>query len=530
MADKIDAPRVELGQEPDFKLGPLTVRPSIRQLQGGTRTKTVEPRVMQALVVLARAEGSVVSREELIRRCWGGRIVGEDAINNCIRKVRHLATEGTERAFAVETIPRVGYRLTPIDAGGVAHAAPKKTLPLPDRSSIAVLPFRNLSSDADQDYFADAITEDIVIALSRWRWFFVIARDSSFAYKDQAIDAKRVGQELGVRYVLEGSVRRSKSRVRMAAKLIDTDNSAYVWADKFDGELSDIFVLQDEMTQTVAAAIEPKMLQNEGARAAGKSLPDLNAIECYQRGMWHLNRMTADSYGQALGLFREAIRRAPGSSTGYVGLARALYGGVNYGWTKQATEDLHEARKMARTAIEIDARDAYGHFALSGVLLYLGQHMDALAAAEQAVDLNVNLAFGHFRHGQVLTYSGREPEAIAPIERSLRLDPCGPQQGAMHGMLALAHHLAGNFVDAESEARKAIDCGNGRAVSLLSASLARLRRFAEARDVLASFSAVQNTGARPAMRIPYLDPAKLQRLLADVRLAKLGRKAPGAGR
>ena len=530
MADKIDpsGSRVELGREPDFKLGPLSVSPSTRQLQGGTWTRTVEPRVMQALVVLARAEGSVVSRDELIRRCWGGRVVGDDAINNCIKKVRQLITEGAESAFAVETIPRVGYRLTPV--GGAARAVPRTALPLPDRTSIAVLPFRNLSSEVDQDYFADAITEDIVIALSRWRWFFVIARDSSFAYKDQAIEAKRVGQELGVRYLLEGSVRRSKSRVRLAAKLIDSDNSAYVWADKFDRELSDIFALQDEVTQSIAAAIEPKMLQNEGARAARKSLPDLNAIECYQRGMWHLNRMTADSYGHALGLFREAIRRDPGASTGYVGLARALYGGVNYGWTKQATEDLQEARNVARRAIEIDPRDAYGHFALSGVLLYLGQHMDALAAAEQAVDLNVNFAFGHFRHGQVLTYSGREAEAIAPIERSLRLDPCGPQQGAMRGMLALAHHLAGHFVEAENEARKAVDCGNGRAVSLLAATLARLRRLAEARDVLVSFSAVQNTGPRPAMRVAYLDPAKLQYVMEGVRMAKLGPKTPRAGR
>ena len=519
---------IDLAHEREFELGGLRVLPSSREVFSGHDRKTVEPRVLQALMCLARAQGTVVSRDELIRCCWGGRIVGEDAINRCIAKARRLAEDGQH--FTIETIARVGYRLTPTDAGGLAHAAPTTALPLPDRPSIAVLPFRNLSSDVDQDYFADAITEDIVIALSRWRWFFVIARDSSFAYKDQPIEAKRVGQELGVRYVLEGSVRRSKSRVRMAAKLIDADNSAYVWADKFDRELSDIFVLQDELTQSIAAAIEPKMLQNEGARAVRKSLPDLNAIECYQRGMWHLNRMTADSYGHALVLFREAIRRDPGSSTGYVGLARALYGGVNYGWTKQAMEDLQEARNVARTAIEIDARDAYGHFVLSGVLLYLGQHMDALAAAEQAVDLNVNFAFGHFRHGQVLTYSGRESEAIAPIERSLRLDPYGPQQGAMRGMLALAHHLAGNYVDAESEARKAVDCGNGRAVSLLAASLARLRRFAEARDVLVTFSALQNTSPRPAVRFAYLDPAKLQHLMEGIRLAKFGRKTPGTGR
>jgi len=398
----------------------------------------------------------------------------------------------------------------------------RPALTLPDRPSIAVLPFANMSADKEQDYFVDGVSEDIISALSRWRWFFVIARNSSFSYKGRAVDVTQVGRELGVRYVLEGSVRKYGARVRVAVQLIDASNGAHIWADTFERDLPDLFALHDEITEHVVNAIEPAMLDSEGGRAANRNLVDLSAFDCFQRGMWRLNQVSVESAREAEALFREAIRRDPGLSLGHAGLSRILYGAVVYGWSSEAERDLAEAERAARTAIALDPRDAWAHFALSGALLYIGRHAGALEEAQRTIALNPNLAFGHFRVGQVLIYCGRAAEAIAPLERSMRHNPFDPQVGAMRATLSLAHYHAGLYEAAVAHAREAIRLGGHRATPILAASLARLGRLEETHAVLSTQAQERSVAMASRRRIPYAHLSDFQDLLEGLRLAGLG--------
>jgi TolB-like protein len=387
----------------------------------------------------------------------------------------------------------------------------------PERPSIAVLPFENMSGDPDQEYFADGLSEDIISALSRWRWFFVIARNSSFTYKGRAVDVTRVGRELGVRYVLEGSVRKAGSRVRVVAQLIDAADASHVWSDTFERDIADLFALQDEITEHVVNAIEPAMLESEGARAARRNVKDLSALDCFQRGMWHLNRMTFQDLQTARALFAESIRQDPDLALGHTGLARVLYGAALRSWSDDPRRDLLEAEAAARTAIKLDLRDAWAHFALSGALLYLGRHSEALEAAFRAVALNPNFAFGHFRHGQVLTCLGDAAAAIEPIARSIAHSPFDPQMGTMLGVLALAHYHAGDLETAAARARESQNLGFAHGALVAAASLARMARADEARAALGKRGAELAAG----LFIPYARKSDFQDFLDGLRLAGL---------
>lgn len=402
--------------------------------------------------------------------------------------------------------------------GAAADLGRRPALALPDKPSIAVLPFQSFGGEAEHDYFTDAITEDVVTALSRWRWFFVIDRNTSFTYKGRTVDARQVGRELGVRYVLEGSVRRAGERVRVNVRLIESASAQQIWADSLDRNMADLFALQDEITEHVVAAIEPAMLDTEASRVARKSLADLSALDCFQRGMWHFNRMSAGDYHQALALFRQAIARDPDLSLGYVGLARMLYGGAIYGWSREPIADLQEAREAARRAVALDPRDAYGYFAAAGAALYLGRHEEALDQAQRALALNPNFAFGHFRLGQVLIYFGRPAEAVPALERSLRLSPYDPQLGPMLQSLALAHYQARNYAEAVEHAQSAVRLNDAGAAAILAASLARMGRFDDAR---AAYPSELRQRARAPRLVTYANPEDERHLREGVRMAFL---------
>jgi tetratricopeptide (TPR) repeat protein len=263
------------------------------------------------------------------------------------------------------------------------------------------------------------------------------------------------------------------------------------------------------------------MLHSEGARIARKDLKDFNALDCFQRGMWHLNKVTEAEHKLALQHFREAIARDPELALGYIGLARALYGGAVYGWSSQPSADLVAARDAAHEAIRLDPRDAYAYFASSGASLFLRRHHEALTEARKTVALNPNFGFGHFRLGQVLIYCGRAAEAIAPIERSLRYSPYDPQQGAMLSMLALAHYHAGGFEDAIRHAESAAAMRDIRGAGILAASLARIGRADDARRAfppqLEQFAAAQHM-----RRAPYARESDREDFIEGLRLAGLG--------
>jgi TolB-like protein len=411
-------------------------------------------------------------------------------------------------------------------AAGAARPGHGPALPLPARPSIAVLPFKNLSGDPDQEYLADAIAEDVVTALSRWRWFFVIARHSSFRYTGRDIDVTRIGRELGVRYALEGSVRKRGDRVRLTVQLVDAATGSSLWADQFDRNLVDVLALQDEITEQVVAAIEPAMLLGENDRVAHKSLTSFSALECVYRGMWQLNKLTQAGDAEALSLFEEAISRDPELSLGHVGRARVLYGRAIFGSAADPLADLRESSASAQTAIGLDAREAYGYFALAGASLYLGDHPVALDNARRAVGLNPNFAYGHYRLGQVLLFAGRPAEAVGPIERSLRLSPYDPQVGPMLETLALANYQAGDYEQAARQAAAAINPADRFGSGVLAASLARLGRVEEAARAFARARESTPSPHRP-LAAPYADPAHLKHLRDGFRLA--GSRAAAAG-
>ena len=411
-------------------------------------------------------------------------------------------------------------------APGESAPGERPTIPRPNKPSIAVLPFKNMTSAKNSDYLADAVTEDIVTALSRQHLFFVIASSSSFTYKGRDVELGRIGRELGVRYLLQGSIRKIGARVRVTAQLVDVAERSNIWADQYDRELVDLLALQDEVTERVVAAIEPAMLHREGARAVRKSLVDFSALDCFYRGMWHLNRVSREGYDEALALFSEAVRRDPDLALGHIGLARILFGGAIFGWSPVAAEDLKRARESARTAIRLDPRDAYAYFAASGASLYLGDHGAALADARTAVDLNPNCAPAQVRMGQTLIFGGRPAEAVAPLERGMRLSPYDSQLGVMLDSLALAHYLVGEYEAAIVRTRAAMHQTGAAGSVVLAASLAQLGRLDEAQAALPSTRWERGSPQRP-MSAPYANPAHHEHLRAGIRAARMGAGDPG---
>lgn len=400
----------------------------------------------------------------------------------------------------------------------IVEAAERKSLPLPHRPSIAVMPFKNLSGDPEQEYFADAITEDIVNALSRWRWFFVIDRASSFTYKNLDVDADLFGTELGIRYVLRGSVRKTGSRVRITVQLIDALDGPVLWTEKFDRMLDDILDVQDEITEHVVAAIEPAILRGEGVRVSRKMPADFNTLDHFYRGMWHFNRMSDADDMEALKLFETVIEQDPELSLGYVGAARVLYSRAILGWAAEPIVDLKQSRDFARTAIRLDALDAHGYFAASGASLYLGDHSAALEDARKANSLNPNFGYGNFRLGQVLIFSGSPRDAIAPIERSIRLSPYDPQIALMIGTLALGWFQGRDYGRAAELARSAVNLGNGYANYTLAAALALQGSMAEAAEAFTQFQKGATSRTR-GLAAPYADPAWKEHLKTGFRIA-----------
>jgi TolB-like protein len=312
-------------------------------------------RVLDILCVLVSAKGDVVTKDELMARVWPGLVVEEGNIHVHISAIRKALDDGKSGQNYVMTVPGRGYRFIglqpplPADKG---EPDTRQGLSLPDRPSIAVLPFTNLSGDPEQEYFADGIVEDIITALSRMRWLFVIARNSSFTYKGRAVDVKRVGRELGVRYVLEGSVSRSASRVRITGQLIDTATGAHLWADRFDGGLEDIFDLQDEVTSSVVSAMAPKLEQAEIERSKRKPTESLDSYDYFLRGMASVYQWTSDDISKALKLFYQAMELDPNFATAHGMAAWCYLWRHANGWTTNRTQEITETTRLARRVAE----------------------------------------------------------------------------------------------------------------------------------------------------------------------------------
>jgi TolB-like protein/tetratricopeptide (TPR) repeat protein len=340
-------------------------------------------------------------------------------------------------------------------APAVTSQSSPTLLPLPDKPSIAVLPFENMSGDPEQEYFADGIVEEIITAISRVRWLFVIARNSSFIYKGRAVDVRQVGRELGVRYVLEGSVRKAANHLRITGQLIDATTGAHLWADRFDGTLEDVFDLQDQVTTSVVGAIAPKLEQAEIERAKRKPVGNLDAYDCYLRGMAKIREMTKDAEKEARHLFYRAIELEPGFATPYAMAARCYSRRRAQGWILDKAWEEAEVRRLASRISVIGHDDAVALCAGGFALAYCtGDLEDGAAMADQAVVLNPNLAIAWLLSGYIKMFLGEHELAIEPLMRSMRLSPLDPEVFNAHMALAQAHMLVGRYAEASSWAEK----------------------------------------------------------------------------
>jgi adenylate cyclase len=333
----------------------------------------------------------------------------------------------------------------------VAGAAAPVLLALPDRPSIAVLPFQNMSGDSEQDYFADGMVEDITTALSRIRWLFVIARNSSFTYKGRSVEVKQIGRELGVRYVLEGSVRKSGDRVRISGQLIDASTGAHLWAERFDGELSDIFGLQDRVTASVVGTIAPRLEQAEIERAKRKPTESLDAYDYFLRGMAAFHEFTPATHEVALALFGRAMALDPSFASSYGMAARRYLQRLGYGWSKDRALEAVEAERLARRAAELGKDDAVVLCSAGLALAVVANELDdGVDMIERAVALNPNLAWAWLSSAVVKGFTGEPEAAIEHAARAMRLSPQDLQIFAMQMATALGHFFAGRDAEAFS--------------------------------------------------------------------------------
>jgi TolB-like protein len=327
---------------------------------------------------------------------------------------------------------------------------------VPDSPSIAALPFVNLSGDPEQAYFADGVVEDIISALSRYRWLFVIARNSSFTYKDRAVDVKQVGRELGVRYVLEGSVRKAANRVRITGQLIDTTTATHLWADRFEGTIDDIFELQDQLAARVVGAIAPQLERAEIARAKRKPTESLSAYDCYLRGMAHLHIGTRQATAEALSLYYQALDRDPDFASAYAMAAWCHFWRKVNGWMTDIVTETAEGTRLARQAVALGPDDAVALTRAGHALGNLIGDLDGgIALIDRALVLNPNLAAAWFLGGFLRLWRGETDSAIKHFTHAMRFSPLDPEMYRMQAGTAAAHLFAGRYDEASSWAEKA---------------------------------------------------------------------------
>lgn len=489
--------------------------------RGGT-TLPLRPKAFDVLVYLIGKQGQAVSKSELIDNVWRDVIVTENSLAQCIKEVRKAL--GDDAQTMIETVTKRGYLFAPPVSEIAGPASAETSPPLPDRPSIAVLPFANTSGDPDQQHFADGITEDLITSLSRISWLFVIARNSSFAYKGRAVDVKDVSRQLGVRYVLEGSVRRAAQRLRITAQLIDGTTGAHHWAERYDRELDDIFALQDEITRNVAGAIEPRLLAAEGVRALARSAADLGAWELVARAQTHFWRMTAGDCETAIGALTSAVEAYPDYAPARSLLSFCLVFGSHMGWVNHV-EGLPAGERHAIRAIALDDRDPWGHIALAYVALMERRTEEAIAGFRRAVELNSNSAAARAYLSLGLAFAGVDGEAIEHGSEAIRLSPVDPEMARTLGGIGVAHYLAGRFEEAIRVTAESLRLRPGfhGGQRLHCASLAQAGRVEEARALFARMRVEQPqlSAAWLRLNVPYQTPALMNRFLDGLRKAGL---------
>src|SRR5271169_3193388 len=515
-----------------YILGPFRLDAETDTLFRGGEPVSLGHRAVALLRVLVEQPGIPVSKDALMEAAWAGLTVEESNLAVQIAALRRVFGEEPGGENWIETFPRRGYRFvgpaSTQDKGVVTAASQAANFPmaagssnptLPDRPSIAVLPFANISADPEQEYFADGMVEEIITALSRIRWLFVIARNSTFTYKGQSIDVKRVGRELGVRYVLEGSVRKAGGRVRITAQLIDAINGAHLWADRFDGSLEDVFELQDKVAVSVAGVIEPTLQAAEMRRSAARPTTDLGAYDLYLRALAAFYPTTRERILKALDLLEQAIAIDPHYGPALAWTAMCHMRLVLDGWAEEPETNRRKAIELARQALQVEREDpgvlVHGAFTLA----YFGEDIGVmLGLIDRALALNPSYARGWYVSGLLRSFAGEHDLAIEHVESSLRLSP-RERMGAPLVVIGVAYFFKRLFDEAVPKLLLSIQDQPGYPASYryLAACHAHTGRLDEARAVLARLRAI--TPQVMPIVLPFRNPEDRELLLSGLRLA-----------
>ena len=459
-----------------------------RELRRSDKLLELEPKVFDLLAFIIQNRERVVTRDELITQVWNGRIVSESALATCINASRSALNDSGEAQRLIRTLPRKGIRFVgevheqarPLHPHEIPQDAPTEGLRLPDKPSIAVLPFQNLSSDPEQEYFADGVVEDIIAGLCRISWLFVIARNSSFVYKGKAVDIKQVGRELGVRYVLEGSVRKSGDQVRIAAQLVEAPSGVHLWAERYDRSYSDIFDLQDEITMNVIGAIEPNLRKVEIERVKRKRPDSLGAYDLVLRALPHTYSHRAEDADVAIPLLLKALELEPGYPAAHASLAWCYHFLFRLGVRDQ---DRARAIEHAHAALASGADDATT-LGISGFVVCMDErdYATGLDLFDRALVLSNSNIFALCCSALILSMKGDFDAAIERAQRALRFSPFDSLNYLSYNALVVSHLCNDRYQEAHEAGRRSVQINPRFSVchAFLAAALAGLGRIDEA--------------------------------------------------
>ncbi len=486
-----------------FAFGRFVLDPERGTLSHGDRPVAIGTKALKLLEAFVRAPGRVLDKGQLMDAAWPGTAVEESNLTVQIAALRRLLGADEEGREWITTIPRAGYRFVgPVSGSGGPASAPPADLEPQARPSIAVLPFVDAGDGGAKEYLADGITEDIITALAQFRWFRVAARGSTFAYKGKAEDVRRIAAELGVRYVLQGSVRHAAPRLRISAQLVEAASGSHVWAERYDIELADAFAIQDEIAERVAGAIEPELLRTESLPAARRHTGNMTAWDLVRQGMWHFHRIERPGHIAARTLFRQACATDPDLPEAQIWLARVGAGIVAYGWSEDTDAEIGEAVAAGARAIALDQRDPYAHYGYAIASAYADAPDQAERAATKAIEIGASFALGHLVLGMARLFGGKAEAAIAPLERGLRLNPNDPQNFVWQNLLALAQLFAGHPERALAAVNQALAVRPGwpRTHETLACCLVALGRADAAHGSLQAYDGARDAVLGPLRR------------------------------
>jgi len=497
----------------DFRFDEFEIDLGQQELRRSGQVVRIEPQVFELLVYLVRNSNRIVSKEELIEEVWQGRVISEAALSSCVSAARRAIGDSGKDQRRIRTASKRGFRFV----GALDDATPPQTvladsapsaqespaaiavaltqqasapsaLALPDKPSIAVLPFQNMSGDPEQEYFADGLTEDIITGLSRQRWFFVIARNSSFAFKGEAVDVRKVASELGVRYVLEGSVRKIANRVRVTGQLIDAAHGIHLWADKYDRELEDIFKLQDEITNRVIGSVLPQILTAEAARIRRKPPQSLDAWDLVMQALPHMWRVSAEDQRRAQEFLRQAISLDDEYAHAHALMGWTYVSLFNLDARAPISEFTDKALEAGAKAVALDHEESWGHLVLG--LGHARRRRPELAVSHlsKSIDLNPNFALGYAGLGYALACGGEPERGLQSLEQAQRLSPRDPFLAIYAPTVRyMALFALGCYEEAIAVCRStsALHPNHVGSWRLMTVSLGLLGRIDEARQALA---------------------------------------------